>query len=195
MTVQRNRRPKYTSTGRHSGYQVEIHHRGLGESKALSAVDEYALEAKIENQSAIWDKRWGQEQLKKSATENAELAVSMTAEYQSLLTRCESILEHTLSIDDTVDWETLKRRDTFSDTESRLDEVKYLKDGYPAGVNDIPLPQLPLAPKLENFAREITLIDRLFGGAKAKRATQQDEFAAAAQRYEQAILVPGITTD
>ena len=34
---------KYTSTGRHSGYQINLQHTGLDEHKHLSAVDRNAL--------------------------------------------------------------------------------------------------------------------------------------------------------
>ena len=45
---------KYTSTGRHSGYQVDLYHSGLDEHKHLSAVEHSALLGKIHNQTVSW---------------------------------------------------------------------------------------------------------------------------------------------
>ena len=187
MVEERNFRAKFTTAGRHSGYQVELYHQGLKEAKALSAVDEFALEAKMDHQKAIWDKRWKQHQKKKTSEENLKLAEETTSEYQSLLEACEKILEHTLSIDDTVDWEALKRRDTFVDDVGRDKSVNYRKDGFPASMVEPTLPQEPSAPSFVDFALEITFFDTLFGGAKKKREAQQAEFEKATLAHQQAV--------
>ena len=144
MIVQRNRREKYTSTGRFSGYQVELYHQGLKEAKALSAPDAFALDAKIHHQTGIWNQKWQRAQTARNDTENAEFAVAQTAELQRIIHESENILRFTLSIDDAVDWNSLKRTDQFVDRSDRDKYLDYRDDGYPLKTH---YPSKPLPPK------------------------------------------------
>ena len=184
MLQKKNLRPKYTSTGRMSGYQVEIYHVGLKESKALSAVDKFALEAKVANQSAIWAQRWEREQAKQFAKDKADLATTTTQEYQALLESCENTLRFTLDVDDTVDWESLKRTDKFVDAADRIENVKYRKDGYPTSIMPLPDPIAPTQPSLDDFPLELSFLDKLLGSAKKKRRSRQEAYDAAGVQYQ-----------
>ena len=171
-----------------NGYQIEIHHKGLNETKAISAVDRFALEAKIENQAAVWAQRWAREKEKQSVAQKADLALATTKEYEGVLQKCENVLLHTLDIDDTVDWDTLKRRDTFVDDAPRGDAVKYREDGYPLSIRPLRAPNAPREPLLEDFPLVISFADKIFGGAKKKRIAQQDAYNSAMMQYKSECL-------
>ncbi len=49
---------RYTSTGKHSGYEIELRHDGLNEIKHLFARDTDILNGKIHNQVVAWENKW-----------------------------------------------------------------------------------------------------------------------------------------
>ncbi len=100
-------------------YSVEMSHKGLKEHKVISAPETDILQNKAQLQANKWIEKWEKIQAKtKSLQEreaNIEEAETRSYEAQEALQSVENLLLHTLSIDDTVDWESLKKKDSFKD--------------------------------------------------------------------------------
>ncbi|MDD5451153.1 MAG: restriction endonuclease [Desulfovibrionales bacterium] len=98
-------------------YTVEMFHRGLNEHKIVSAPEIDMLENKANLQAQKWTEKWELLESKRRISEekeaNIEEANSRTEEVLAALKSVENLLLHTLSINDTVDWETLKKKEGY----------------------------------------------------------------------------------
>ncbi|MEZ5814812.1 MAG: restriction endonuclease [Alphaproteobacteria bacterium] len=170
-------RNKYTSTGRHSGYQVDLYHSGLDEHKHLSAVEHSALLGKVHNQTISWQAKWEKELHKQELQSKEENARERTAKAQAKIKQVENILKHTLSIDDAIDWETLKHKDEFCLNPKSNAYVDYIifdtKNGFP---KEVTLKMQKAMPKQESFFTKIGFFQKLLGQEEKIRAKQQEEF-------------------
>ena len=96
---------------------MEVYHQGLKEHKILSAPDLDMLEHKATLQAQKWLQKWeGIESKRRSNAQkdaNLEEANSRTEAAVKSLEQIDSLLTHTLSIDDRVDWEGLKKKESF----------------------------------------------------------------------------------
>ncbi|MXZ89143.1 MAG: restriction endonuclease [Dehalococcoidia bacterium] len=103
---------RFTSTGRVSGYQIEVWHDGLNEHRVLSDRDPGVLENKLNAHLSRWSEKYGKqlEREEKVARRQAGLAAAetATAEAEQAIQACRDLLKHTLDFDDRVDWESLK---------------------------------------------------------------------------------------
>lgn len=168
---------KYTSTGRHSGYQVDLYHSGLDEHKHLSAVEYSALLGKIHNQTVSWQIKWEKELQKQEQQSKEENAKERTLRAQEKIKQVEELLKHTLDVDDVIDWETLKHRDEFSFNPKSNTYVDYIifdkKNGFP---KEAMLKMQKAKPKPENFFSKVSFFQKLLGQEKNIKAKQQEEF-------------------
>ena len=120
---------RVTSTGRVTGYQVEVWHDGLNEHRVLS--DRYfgVLNNKLEAQLARWaekyEKRLEREQREAQRQAGRETAERETEEVQEALQSCKDLLHHTLDVDDRVDWESLKSQEQMTLEPRRTQSIKY----------------------------------------------------------------------
>lgn len=107
-----------TSGTRIIKYSVEMYHDGLKEHKLITAPEEDILRNKAEIQVRKWEEKWKEIESRRINTEqkeaNIEEANRRTKESQEVLKAIQNILVHTLSIDDTVNWELLKKTDEFN---------------------------------------------------------------------------------
>lgn len=175
---------KYTSTGRHSGYQVNLYHSGLDEHKHLSAVDHSALLGKIHNQQNTWQAKWEKEQKIEQSMSKERKAKLQTEKAQLKLEKTENILKHTLSVDDRIDWDSLKHNDGFrADFASeKRDYIQYrLRDHYPESVLLIGEQSLP---SKSDFKPQITLWDNLFGRKASIEKEHQDLYQKAVESIQ-----------
>jgi hypothetical protein len=94
-------------------FVASMKHKGLYEYKTFKKSDESILKHLVQNQIILWERKWEQkiEQEKKYASK--ELAKSLTDNALSALQETEDILQYTLTVDDTINWETIKEFDTF----------------------------------------------------------------------------------
>lgn len=104
---------RLTSTGRVSGYQIEVWHDGLNEHRVLSDRDLGVLQNKLDVHLSRWDEKY-EKRLEREAREaqrqsGLETAEVETEEAQAALQACRDILQHTLGVDDRVDWEGGRR--------------------------------------------------------------------------------------
>lgn len=99
-------------------WEIEIRHEELNKYRHIRGSDKYIVQQKAAAQRLVWHEMWGNKQLAdqrksdretiiRSKEEKKELAITKTEEAQSEINRLESILLHTLKVDDTIDWESL----------------------------------------------------------------------------------------
>ena len=98
-------------------YTVEMYHEGLHEHKLVSAPELDILQNKANLQANKWTEKWERiekkQKLRDSKEENIEEASLRTEEAINEQIILENLLVHTLSIDDKVNWNDLKRKDKF----------------------------------------------------------------------------------
>lgn len=98
-------------------YVVEISHRGLNEHKVVSAPELEILQNKVNLQCRKWKEKWDVIESKNKAIQekeaNLEEASLKTEEAIKAISDIDDLLRHTLSIDDTVNWESLKNRQEY----------------------------------------------------------------------------------
>ncbi|MBM4167126.1 MAG: restriction endonuclease [Ignavibacteria bacterium] len=88
-------------------WQIEVRHKGLNKYRLIRGSDKYIVEQKAEAQLATWNEMWAKK------IQNLE-AREKTEEAQQAIGELENILDHTLSINDAIIWETLKDRSDFT---------------------------------------------------------------------------------
>ncbi len=164
-------------------YVLEIRHGGLNKYEVVRGDNLYIVEQKAEAKMAQWDEMWERKQeaerkrlererRAKEIEEKKLLADERTEEAQQALSALENTLAHTLGVDDTVDWESLK---DFSD--------------YPVPRPEKPaLPQIPREPQLSDQKYEIKigfLDDFLDGVFTSRRVAREKERKARFKREHQ----------
>ncbi|MFA6009260.1 MAG: hypothetical protein WC799_04690 [Desulfobacteraceae bacterium] len=131
-------------------YTVEMFHKGLNEHKLLSAPEIDMLQNKANFQAQKWTEKWNLTENRRSTNQqkeaNIEEAASKTEEAIEALKQLDNLLLHTLSVNDAVDWERLKKREIYSEKKPE----KPVKRKYR---------EYPYAPKKESPS--FTFIERL----------------------------------
>ena len=172
-------REKYTSTGKHSGYEVKLYHSGLDEYRHISAREYDLLEDKIHNAERIFQKKWDTEVARndRETEKNRKLgrkekALALTADAQETQDALKTILAHTLDIDDTLDWETLYSRKKFKDLslKNEFPSLVFNTAGRPKDINPLNDKE---APNRSDYFLPIGFFKGLFG-RKAKLLLQQE---------------------
>lgn len=165
---------KYTSTGRHSGYKIDLYHSGLDEHKHLSASEHSALLGKVHNQKLIWQEKWVKELGSRDRQTREFGALEKTRKAQEKIARVESILERTLEINDEIDWDTLKRKEAYTASTHAVPYIKYnLKNGYPESFSSLLIKEMP---EPDAFFRKIGWLEKILGKSQSIREVQQHEY-------------------
>lgn len=120
-------------------WEIEVQHEGLNKYRHIRGYDKYVVEQKAAAQRLAWDEMWERKQAADSKRisremtirnkeEKKELAVTRTEEAQQKIDELESILSHTLSVDDTVDWASLMDRKPFPKKKPSRPKKKVVSD-------------------------------------------------------------------
>jgi restriction system protein len=109
---------RYSASGyRILSYFVEMSHDGLNEHKIISAPNGTMLDHKITIQKRRWMEKWATVSSKRKTNEeratNLEEAQRRTEEARNAQAEIENILLHTLSVNDAVNWEDLKKKESY----------------------------------------------------------------------------------
>jgi restriction system protein len=106
-----------SASGRVLGYFVEMSHEGLNEHKVISAPDQYILVNKINLQKSKWLEKWAivstRRKLDQEREANLEEANRRTEEAANTLKDMENILVDSLKVTSAINWEKLKKKETF----------------------------------------------------------------------------------
>ena len=159
-------------------YRVEIWHDGLKKHREIRGSERDVVKRKAQLQAEEWASKWEGAKTKEAALkaqadkkqhqENQKaLATERTIEARATLETLEQTLEHTLSIDDVIDWEQLK--DTSPFPEPRPPKPSAPKE-----------PSAPIHPKEPSrgdlrFKADIGFLDHLIDSRRrAKEARASD---------------------
>lgn len=151
-------------------YQIEITHDGLHKYRVIKGTDQYVVEQKARVQLAKWDEMWEKKQAqirKKQAREQRaqekaqkkQYAEDQTKEAQILLSSLSEILQHTLDIDDAIDWDQLLDKSKF--TKPKPAEPHYPREPY---------------QNQSKYNPMLTLFDKLIKSRKEKKLQAVHEY-------------------
>lgn len=131
-------------------YYIDFRHQALNLHKEVSAPELFILQGKVDALMASWDEKYGALKLRRALQSGVDTAAELEVEEHTKRRKFENLLEHTLRVDDRVDWESLK------------DRSKFKRDSFrePA-----PTLSLPDAPAFK--APTISFFQKLFGKAQA----------------------------
>ncbi|MCK6531275.1 restriction endonuclease [Myxococcota bacterium] len=114
-------------------YWIDVHHAGLGKFQRITGSDPHVVERRAQAKREEWDRLWERQLERQARSEEAEQrrfdrdlerarreerkeeASRRTAEAQELHRSLESLLLHSLDVEDHVDFETLKDISPFRD--------------------------------------------------------------------------------
>lgn len=163
---------RYSARGIPS-FRVEVWHDGLRKHREIKGADATIVARKAQLQMEEWDTKWSIHSLREaersSKEQQKQTAAERTEEAKRELSRMETLLLETLSVDDRIDWESLKDNTRFFETAPRR----------PAK----PQPPQPTAPPVKpkhtdpEFAPQLGFLDKLIGSRRRQRE------AEALQRY------------
>ena len=103
-------------------WEITLQHEGLKKHRVIKGQDQRVVEEKARLQEEAWEEQWERKLLeaeerrqeREERAEKKEVALERTQEAQSVLDSLEQTLAHTLNIDDTIDWESLRDKRGFS---------------------------------------------------------------------------------
>lgn len=159
-------------------YTVEIYHKGLKEHKLISAPEMDMLENKANLQAQKWTEKWesieSKRRINAEKEANLEEANSRTEAAIKSLRQIDSLLTHTLSIDDRVDWESLKKKEKYPE-KSPAKPTKKRKKEYP------PKPDKQSA----EFTPVFTFFEKLFKSKKERKLQEfENKYSTAISEWE-----------
>ncbi len=107
---------------------IEVTHPELNKYRRITGSDRYVVEQKARAQQATWDDMWRRHQeaeSKRAAREatardkasKKEMAADKTEAAEREIENLRNTLQHTLTIDDTIDWDSLLDRSEFTEPE------------------------------------------------------------------------------
>jgi restriction system protein len=152
-----------------------MYHKRLNEHKIISAPDFGMLENKAKLQAQKWSEKWDVISTKrKNITEreaNLEEANERYEDAKKALEEIDNLLLHTLPIDDTINWDGLKKRNNFPEKSPTKPEKKSYKE-------------YPNKPQKESseFIPIFTFWEKLIGSKREKKIQNFE------QKYLSAIL-------
>lgn len=185
----------YTKTGL-PRYSLEIQHRGLHKYQVVRADNPYIVQQKARNAMSKWDQMWNRREEKEakanSIQEKKEQALQRTREAEAALARLDTILAHTLTVNDAVDWQSLKSTADYSvpeplpiasACEPRKTDWKY---EVKLGILDWLFTSRRIAKRLktnEQYEADHNLWERRRQEAEAEYATQLAEWQKDHDKY------------
>ena len=151
-------------------YYIDFRHTVLDLHKEVSAPEISILQNKVDTLMATWDKKFEAHQMKASLFACKELAEKMMVEVEERRNRLRNILNHTLQVDDAVDWEVLKDHSKF--------KQEAFPEPRPEGPPKVTAPQPPKISFFQKLLGQRTRIENEFREGREsyeKRAKQLDE--------------------
>lgn len=156
-------------------WQSEIRHPGLNKYRLIKGTDKYVVEQKAAAQMAMWDEMWQRKVEKNQRVLDKqtmfEEAQSRTQQAKQAIEELENTLKHTLDIDDTIKWETLKNFSAFSEPKPE-----------PPNFQQIPSTPIETATK---YQPKVGIFDKLSSSRKEEKIRDaQNLFKSDLQTWE-----------
>ncbi len=181
-----NMRTFYTAKGLRR-YDVEVRHSGLNKYQLIRGDDRYVVQQKAQAKMDEWDDMWErrqeaeQKRLERQQRaikiqEQKDLAAERTQEAKAALHVLDTILAHTLEVDDTVDWDALKVKSDYPEP----------KPGKPAHPPRPEPPEKPSRPSVSQFPPRLGILGRLIPSSRAAREGEaQALYTLALRRWKE----------
>jgi restriction system protein len=157
-------------------WQIELRHPGLNKYRLIRGTDQHVVEQKAAAQRAAWDEMWRKRVEKEERALNKqsmlEEAQARTKEAVEAIQELENTLQHTLGINDTVKWETLKDNSPFPQPKPQ-----------PPQLQEVLQPPRDTAPR---YQPDIDFLDKLISSRKQRKiSAAQELYRAEYQRWEE----------
>ena len=174
----------YTSKGTPTSFGVDLNFPEMHLSKTLKSSEFYVLRGKIEDILRAWTNKYQRHLDKQHKEIRAENVDELNREAQEAIESLNNILAHTLEVDDTVDWDAIKRKDAY-----RVQPSKLFSNGEPPGFivfNSYGRPtefekiSSPVEPVSEKIRNEYGFLSKLFRANKIK-----EDFESRIKKWEQ----------
>lgn len=94
-------------------YYVDLRHTKLNLHKEVSAPELFILQSKVDALMAAWDEKFSQFELRQALQSGKDSAEELTAQAIRRQQAIGTILQHTLRVNDAVEWEALKNRSSY----------------------------------------------------------------------------------
>lgn len=164
-------------------YIAEVTHKGLYDHKLLISDDKSILQNKVNAHVAKLEERWDKiihkQNIVRTKEELQKEAEYRTQEAISNLKTIENILLHTLNVDDTVDWETLKDKSEFKVPNPEKELTRLLLDVQKP--SEPALKTYLAEPDKNTYVPKFSFLDNIIKSKKNKK------IKVANSLYEQAI--------
>ncbi|MDV6342294.1 restriction endonuclease [Nitrosomonas sp. Is24] len=154
-------------------WQIEISHPGLNKYRHIRGKDKSVVEQKAAAQQAAWAQMWliklEKEQQSLIKQLNHEQAKLRTLEAVKAVEELKNILQHTLGVDDTIKWETLKNKKAFQKQKPELPQPQ-----------EIPQSPLQTAPQ---YQPKFNFLDVLIPSREDEKIKHAQELYKTDYRY------------
>jgi restriction system protein len=164
----------YTTAGNVSSYGIDVNFAEMQLRKNLKAKDLALLPAKIEATARTWNKLYQRYLDQEHKAKRSGSVEEMNSQAAAAIKSLETILKHTLDINDAVDWGALKRKDKFSITPQELAAPSTCPEYIKFGKNHCPAKFEPAPPPLEPSYDQVRAGFGLFGKLFQKKKIQAD---------------------
>jgi len=167
-------------------YSARIYHKGFKELKAYSSYDEDILENKVNTYIAKLEYRWDKHLEKLNIIASQNEADLRTKKAKEALLEVDNILIHTLSINDAVDWESIKDFNEFAEIHPKNlypEKFKSLQANYQHYFQ-----QYPSKPDFLSFKPKFGLFDYILKVEKERKIKAANEkFDSELQKWQNEI--------
>ncbi|MFC3750299.1 restriction endonuclease [Paenibacillus sp. GCM10012306] len=124
-------------------YSIEMFDEGLKEHKIISAPDLAILQNKVDLQIEKWNEKWEKIDLRQRILEEKEASIDeaakRTEEAVEAIRAIDSLLIHTLTIDDAINWNSLKRYDKYAEEYPSQPSPKMKKEYLQEPIKETPI--------------------------------------------------------
>jgi restriction system protein len=165
----------YTTAGNPSGFRIRVEHKHLNEGKYLSARYWEDLQDKVNLQISKWETKWEKQKKIHSKNEKSNIAKEETEAARDEIKKLENILDHTLDIDDTLDWNRLKVCTDYQ--VPKPEKPKKTKQKV----------EKPSKPKRSDIIKPCPFYKSFFGGRVKWDAEQEKNFLSELERWEKKV--------
>ncbi|MDT0677321.1 restriction endonuclease [Autumnicola musiva] len=149
-------------------FVAEIMHLGLKKVRTLKDSSSYILENKVKQQFETWDSQYNRVLQKEDKEKNEINAIQLTEEAKTIQESIESILHHTLEIDDAVEWNSLKDFSNF-------EEIPPSKPEEPRKPDQSEYKSKIDPPSKGLFKPKLSLFEKIIPSLKAKKIQKAEE--------------------
>ena len=158
----------YNSRGNPTSFGVDLYFDEMNLSKTIKSSEFYVLRGKIEDTLRSWEKKYQRHLDRLHKKNRAEYVDELNKEAKEAIESLKNILAHTLSIDDTVDWNAIKRKEAFRikpaelfNDDVEIDFIIFNSYGRPTEFEKL---SIPIKPTLEKVKNEYGFFSKLFRG-------------------------------